>query len=270
MTPGPVTPVLVSGLPGAMAAEVATLVAESDNLRLAGVGLTSERHAGPTRSFGNETLRLTTMRGCSAEDLPAGAIAVDYSTPAVALPNIGWFAERGVPMVIGTTGFDRAEAARIVTDAGGLAVIAPNMAVPIVLAQAAARFLAEAFPGALAGSELAVRESHQSTKRDTSGTAKALVAAAQALGFDFSVGEVESVRDTRRQRDELAVPEEHLAGHALHRYDARCADGTVQLVLEHNVYGRRVYAEGTLKAARFLAARGGSSGVFTMEDVLRG
>lgn len=264
------TPILISGLPGAMAAETAALVAEQPDLALASVGLTSAKHAGGTRSFGDQTVRLIERERLGVDELPAGVIAIDYSTPDAALANIEKLATIGVPMVVGTTGFDRNEAVRIVQSAGGLAVIAPNMAVPIVLLQAAGRFLAEEFPGALQGSDLSVRESHQQGKRDTSGTAKALVAAAQALGFDFGVDQIESVRDPHRQRDELGVPESHLAGHALHRYDARCAAGTVQLVLEHNVLGRRVYAEGTLKAARFLAARGGSSGVFTMEDVLRG
>ncbi|MEO1496925.1 MAG: dihydrodipicolinate reductase C-terminal domain-containing protein [Planctomycetota bacterium] len=264
------TTVLVSGLPGAMAAEVATLVSQQSDLSLAGVGLTSEKHAGGTLSFGEQTVRLVEPARLGADDLPPDAVAVDYSTPDAALDNVRWFAERSLPMVIGTTGFGTDEAKSIVDRHNGLAVIAPNMAVPIVLLQAAARFLAEQFPGALAGGELSIRESHQAGKRDTSGTAKALVVAAQALGFDYDVGQIESVRDPQTQRGELGVPDEHLAGHALHQYDARLADGTVQLVLEHNVLGRRVYAEGTLKAARFLASRGGSSGVFDMEDVLRG
>lgn len=263
------TTILISGLPGAMAAEVAALVAEQSDLSLAEVGLTSDKHAGATRAFGDRSVRLIEREKLATQTLPAGAVAVDYSTPDAALDNIEALASLGVPMVVGTTGFDAERARRLVADAGGLAVIAPNMAVPIVLLQAAARHLAEEFPAALAGSELTVRESHQQGKRDTSGTAKALIAAAQALGIDFPVEQIESVRDPQRQRSELGVPEEHLGGHAMHRYDARCAAGTVQLVLEHNVLGRRVYAEGTLKAVRFLASRGGS-GVFTMEDVLRG
>ena len=85
--------------------------------------------------------------------------------------------------------------------------------------------------------------------------------------------EIDKVRDPVRQRDELGVPPEHLAGHALHRYEIRAAGGTVEIVLEHNVLGRRVYAEGTLAALRFLRRRvdAGSRGeVFGMDDVLRG
>ncbi|TWT46633.1 dihydrodipicolinate reductase C-terminal domain-containing protein [Botrimarina hoheduenensis] len=267
------TPILISGLPGAMALETARLVAESADLALTPFALTSAKHDSESLLIGAEKLRLVECKHVAPADLSADVVAVDYSTPEAALENLAWFVRQGLPVVVGTTGFDREEAIRLVREAGGLAVIAPNMAIPIVLLQAAARYLAETFPGALAGAELTIRESHQAHKRDTSGTAKALVAAAQTLGFGFTVEQIESIRDPARQSNELGVPDEHLDGHALHRYDARCAGGTVQLVLEHNVLGRRVYAEGTLRAIRFLIARRKADvrgQVFCMEDVLRG
>ncbi len=41
------------------------------------------------------------------------------------------------------------------------------------------------FPGAFTGYTLDVTESHQKTKADTSGTAKAVVASMQKLGLEF-------------------------------------------------------------------------------------
>lgn len=46
--------------------------------------------------------------------------------------------------------------------------------------------MAQQFPGAFSGYNLAVTESHQRTKADTSGTAKAVVGSLQRLGLDFS------------------------------------------------------------------------------------
>ena len=43
-------------------------------------------------------------------------------------------------------------------------------------------FMADNFPGAFAGYRLQVTESHQRTKADTSGTAKAIVACFDKLG----------------------------------------------------------------------------------------
>ena len=46
--------------------------------------------------------------------------------------------------------------------------------------------MAQEFPGAFSGYNLSVTESHQRTKADTSGTAKAVVGSLQRLGLDFS------------------------------------------------------------------------------------
>ncbi|QDV72826.1 dihydrodipicolinate reductase C-terminal domain-containing protein [Botrimarina mediterranea] len=267
------TPIFMAGLPGKMAAETAALVAASDDFELFDIGLSSPVHEGKTIAIGDRKIGLVASDSLAAVALPADTLAVDYTTPDAALDNVRWYVENDVPFVMGTTSFDLDEAKRLVAASGVSAVIAPNMAVPIVLMQAAARWLAAEFPGALAGAELKVVESHQANKRDTSGTAKALVASANGLGVPFPVDDIEKVRDPARQQSEVGVPAEHLAGHAFHRYELSAAAGTVQLVLEHNVLGRRVYAEGTLAALRFLQQRlaAGSRGeVLTMEDVLRG
>ena len=101
-----------------------------------------------------------------------------------------------------------------------------------------------------------MRESHQQAKRDTSGTARALVRSFRQLGIDVDEGRIEALRDPERQRAELGVPAEYLDAHAYHRYQLDAAGGSVRLALEHNVVGRRVYAEGTLLAVRFLRERG--------------
>lgn len=267
------TPVLIAGLPGKMAEEVARLVADSQEFELLDEALTEPARHGERLEIEGREVALVGSDHRDEVEWPEGTIAVDFTTPDAALGNAQWYAERGLPFVMGTTGYD-AEAARCAVAGSSIsAVIAPNMAAPIVMLQAALDYLAREYPGACAGSTLSVRESHQAGKRDTSGTAKAVVASFQRLGLDFGVDAIRKVRDPETQRAELGVPEEHLAGHALHRYDLRAANDTVQIVLEHNVHGRRVYAEGTLLAIRFLKSRMSESSrgeVFTMHDVLRG
>ena len=56
----------------------------------------------------------------------------------------------------------------------------------VVAFQATMELMAEQFPGAFSGYKLEVVESHQRTKVDTSGTAKAVVASFQKLGLDFT------------------------------------------------------------------------------------
>lgn len=271
------TRLLIAGLPGKMALETALLIEESDRFELLSQAITSPARHGETCQVGGQTL---TLVGCDRRDELAGlsdtaddVMAIDYSTPDAALANAAWYAERGIPFVMGTTGYDADEVKSLLAQSSISAVVAPNMAAPIVMMQAAMRWLSAEFPGACAESQLTVRESHQQGKRDTSGTAKALVASFQQLGVPFEIDQIDKVREPERQCNEVGVPEEHLSGHAFHRYDLSAAEGTVNLALEHNVVGRRVYAEGTLLAVRFLSAKlkAGSQGeLFSMEDVLRG
>lgn len=53
--------------------------------------------------------------------------------------------------------------------------------------QATLELMAQNFPGAFSGYQLSVKESHQRTKVDTSGTAKEIVKSFQKLGTPFEV-----------------------------------------------------------------------------------
>lgn len=61
--------------------------------------------------------------------------------------------------------------------------------------------------GAFKGYKLTVTESHQSSKVDTSGTAKAIVESFNELGCAFDISEVELVRDVPTQVGRMGVPE---------------------------------------------------------------
>ncbi|CAM9755781.1 unnamed protein product [Discosporangium mesarthrocarpum] len=186
---------------------------------------------------------------------------------------------------MGTTGGDRrgnkesdggarrGEALMSVTEKGGrYAVIAPNMGKQIVALQTAIDVMAKEFPKSFSGYKLEITESHQSTKADTSGTAKALAADFAALtGEDYDMDSITKIRDREGQLA-FGVPEEHLSGHAFHTYSLKSDDGTVEFQFRHNVGGRRMYAEGTADAVAFLAARakeGAEKRIYSMLDVLR-
>ncbi len=264
------TGLLLCGYPGRMALEVEGLCSDAAWLGRF-VILPIALGSGRTRGTGRMVLSPTERDGGELRARCAGAVAVDFSTPASALENLRFLVGAGFPTVMGTTGFDRGEAARIVGTSDVCAVVAPNMAAPIVLAQAALSHLAAKFPGALHGMRLSVRESHQAGKRDTSGTAIALSERMRGLGLALE-DPIQSVRDPGEQL-RLGVPAEHLAGHGWHWFVARDAQGTTELRLETRICGRRVYAEGALLAAEFLArkrASGERGRVYSMEDVLEG
>lgn len=184
-------------------------------------------------------------------------LVIDFTHPSAVNSNANFYAKNDMPFVMGTTGGDREQLMKDMEDAKAFAVIAPNMGKQIVALQAGLEDLANKFPAAFAGYKMTVKESHQKTKADTSGTAKAIVESLKQLSNDdgFSVADdIEMVRDDKESM-EFGVPEEYLNGHAFHTYTFTSPDGTVQFQLQHNVVGRTVYAEGTADAVKFLAAK---------------
>lgn len=270
--------VMVNGVPGNMAAATAEEVVRR------GLVLADEALTGPgvsTSHFEADGSRVALSApddhvAClerMKEKYPR-LIIVDYTHPSAANPNVENYARAGLSFVIGTTGGDVDAMRRAVENSRSVyAVIAPNMGKQIVAFQAMMDMMAKEFPGAFKGYKMTVKESHQSTKADTSGTAKAVVSSFAKLGLDFKVDEIEKVRDPSRSISEMHVPEEHIsAGHAFHTYHLTSPDGSVDFEFQHNVCGRRVYAAGTVDAVQFLdrqKERRDSTRLFDMIDILR-
>jgi 4-hydroxy-tetrahydrodipicolinate reductase len=182
-------------------------------------------------------------------------LAIDYTHPSAVNENAKFYVKNKIPFVMGTTGGDRG--ALLDDVEGNFAVIAPNMGKQIVAMQSALEELAKKFPAAFEGYELKVKESHQKTKADTSGTAKAVIESLKVLtkNEEFEADrDVDMVRDDQESVD-FGVPRDALLGHAFHTYTLTSPDGSVEFQLQHNVVGRTVYAEGTADAVKFLAKK---------------
>lgn len=214
--------------------------------------------------------KLAGLRTAMKED--ALLLAIDYTHPSAVNANAQFYVQHDIPFVMGTTGGDRDQLMK--DTEGHFCVIAPNMGKQIVAMQAALEKLAEDFPGAFENYKLKVVESHQVTKADTSGTAKAVIDSICKLSADdkYTYDDIEMIRD-EEQAVAFGVPQDAMKGHAFHTYTLTSPDGSVQFQLQHNVAGRTVYAEGTADAAKFLAqtirSNPDDARVYTMIDVLR-
>jgi 4-hydroxy-tetrahydrodipicolinate reductase len=199
-------------------------------------------------------------------------ICIDFSHPAAVNQNARLYCNHGLPFVMGTTGGDRAQLIETVNSSTVSAVIAPNMAKQIVGFQAMMAYAADQFPNLFKGYRLTIRESHQSGKADTSGTAKAMVGYFNRMGITFSEDQIQKERDPERQSNLWGIPPQFISGHGWHTYTLVSADDTVRFEFTHNINGREVYAEGTLDAVAFLARRiahGVKGQVYSMIDVLQ-
>lgn len=277
---GPRLAVMVNGLPGRMAAATAeevvhrghTLVGEV----MTGAGMDASYAVTPehvVRLCGPDDHDACLQRVSKAYD---NIMIVDYTHPTAANANVSRYARAGLSFVIGTTGGVVEDMMQAVNDVDDVyAVIAPNMGKQIVAFQAMMRQMADQFPTVFQGYTLSVTESHQATKADTSGTAKAVVKSISDMGVQpFEVGDIDKVRTVDRSVADMGVPEEFVTkGHAYHTYRLTSQDGSVNFEYQHNVCGRRVYAEGTVDAVQFLAAikRSGKQDkrIYDMIDVLR-
>ncbi len=270
--------VMVNGLPGNMATNVANHVLDDDRFALIPFSLT-----GPEiteKEYKISTLQIRLVHPSERQDIineikkkEGSFISIDYTHPSAVNSNAEFFCSNSLPFVMGTTGGDRKKLAETVFSSGICAIIAPNMAKQIVGFQAMMEFAAETFPDLFRGYSLTVKESHQKGKADTSGTAKAIAGYFNKLGIPFAEHDILMERDPERQKNVWGIPSEFIKGHGWHTYTLVSEDKTVKFEFSHNVNGRDIYAKGTLDAIFFLGSkiREGEKGkVFSMIDVLKG
>ncbi len=269
---------MVNGLPGNMAAITAKHILIEDRFELIPFSLTGPE-IEDTRFFIDSTdvlLIQPEKREQAMADIQQNEksfIIVDYTHPAAANGNAGFYCKQGIPFVMGTTGGDRKFMGKIVRSSSISAVIAPNMAKQIVGFQAMIKWCSDTFPNLFRGYSLEIRESHQSGKADTSGTAKSMIRYFNNLGIPFSETEIIRLRDPGEQKEVLGVPGKYLDGHGWHTYRLTSNDKTVLFEFTHNINGRDIYAAGTLDAVSFLSEKmqeGRQGEIYSMIDVLRG
>jgi len=202
-----------------------------------------------------------------ARGLAGADVLIDFTRPEGTLAHLERCRELGVKAVIGTTGFDDAGKARIAEFAQNIAIMmAPNMSVGVnvvlQLLDTAARALRE-------GYDIEIIEAHHRHKVDApSGTAlKMGEVVATALGRDLKDCAVYAREGVTGERDPSTI------GFATVRGGDIVGDHTVlfagtgeRIEITHRSNSRATYAQGSLRAARFLAGK--ASGLYDMNDVL--
>lgn len=177
-------------------------------------------------------------------------VLIDFSLPDALATVLSAANRHRLPLVCGVSGLDERQMAEIRKTAESVAVVYDrNMSAGIAVLENAVRLAAAALGPEF---EVQVHETHHVHKIDApSGTALKLgEAIADTLGVDPGSIHYESER-----RGE--VPGDHTV---------ILASGTERLSLHHSVTTRDVFADGALRAARWIAGR--PAGLYSMQDVL--
>ena len=204
-------------------------------------------------------------------DLQAGLahsqVLIDFTRPEGTLAHLKVCRALGVAMVIGTTGFTEAQKAEITEAAQDIAIMmAPNMSVGVNVTLKLLEMAAKALS---TGYDIEIVEAHHRHKVDApSGTAlKMGEVIADALGRDLKDCAVYAREGVTGERDPSSI------GFATIRGGDIVGDHTVlfagigeRIEISHKSSSRATYAQGSLRAVRFLA--GQKSGLFDMFDVL--
>ena len=261
--------IAIAGASGRMGQMLIEAIASADDCQLAGaldvpgspaIGLDAGAFSG----------RLSGV--LIAADLHIGLqqadVLIDFTRPEGTMAHLAVCRELGVKLVIGTTGFSDAQKAEIAAAAQDIAIVmAPNMSVGVNVTLKLLQMAAQAMP---TGYDIEIIEAHHRHKVDApSGTAlKMGEVIAQALGRDLKDCAVYAREGVTGERDPSSI------GFATIRGGDIVGDHTVlfagtgeRIEITHKSSSRATYAQGSLRAARFLAAQ--PSGLFDMFDVLK-
>jgi len=262
--------VAVAGASGRMGRMLIEAVSAADDMRLAGA--VDVVHAPAIGQDASAFLGLSSGVLINADlrsGLAGAQVLIDFTRPEGTLAHLDVCRELGINAVIGTTGFTDAQKAQIAEHARHIAVVmSPNMSVGVnivlKLLDVAARALNE-------GYDIEIIEAHHRHKVDApSGTALQLgEVVAAALGRDLKQCAVYGREGVTGERDPSTI------GFATVRGGDIVGDHTVlfagigeRIEITHKASSRATFAQGALRAARFLAGHGHGRGLYSMNDVL--
>ena len=207
------------------------------------------------------------IRADIRQGLKNAAVLIDFTRPEGTMAHLAVCRELGVNLVIGTTGFSDAQKAEIAAAGKDIAIVmAPNMSVGV---NVTLKLLEMAAKAMATGYDIEIIEAHHRHKVDSpSGTAlKMGEVIATALGRDLKDCAVYARDGVTGERDPSTIGFASIRGGDIVGDHTVLFAGTGERIeITHKSSSRATYAEGSLRAARFL--EGKTTGLFDMFDVL--
>lgn len=194
-------------------------------------------------------------------------VIIDFTNPVSTVEHLKIATQKGKGMVIGTTGLEESQILELKKSSSVIPIVfSPNMSIGVnllfKLVKDAAKILGDDY-------EVEIIEAHHNHKKDSpSGTALKLgKIIAEGLNRDFKKVAVYGRKGTgdARKKEEIGILAVR-AGDIIGEHTVMfCAEGE-RLELIHRAHNRFTFAQGSVRAARFIA--GASPGLYEMKDVL--
>ena len=264
--------IVIAGAGGRMGRTLVKAISEQKGLVLAG----ALEHAGSAYLGADSGV----VAGLPANGIPVrsdetdlplvldGAdVVIDFSSPAGSVRLAGVAAERGVAMVIGTTGFSAQDAVALTAAAKATAVVkSGNMSLGVNLLAALTRRVAATLDETF---DIEILEMHHNKKVDApSGTALLLgEAAAEGRGRDLDEWSERGRDGQTGARKPGTIGFASLRGGSVVGEHAVIFAGPAERIeLVHKAEDRMIFAHGALVAARWVKGR--APALYSMADVL--
>ncbi len=256
------TKIAIAGCGGRMGKVLLDCVAQADDLELHA----ALEHGG-SELLGNVVVGNIKITADVESALQGADVLIDFTRPEGTLRHLEICRRHGVNMVVGTTGLDAQQKAKLGAGAQDIGIVfAPNMSVGVNLVfkllETASRVLSE-------GYDIEIIEAHHRHKVDApSGTALGMgEVVARTLGRDLKQCAVYGREGVTGERDPSTI------GFATVRGGDIVGDHTVlyagtgeRIEINHKASSRATFALGALRAARFLQHN--PYGLYDMQDVL--
>ena len=260
--------VIVAGASGRMGRMLVRAVSEAEGARLVGA---SERPDSELIGHdAGELAGIGTLGVAVADDISSCAeadVLIDFTAPVATLAHAGFVAERGMAMVIGTTGLSSDQLQELKDALSGSAVVmAANYSVGVNLAlnliRQAAAVLGEDY-------DAEIFEAHHRYKVDApSGTALAMgEALASGRGVELDQAAVYAREGITGERQAGSIGFSVVrGGNIVGEHKAMFIADEERIEINHIASDRMVFARGAVRAAGWLT--GQAAGMYDMQDVL--
>lgn len=246
--------VLINGCNGKMGQELANLVKIDNDCVLVG-GLDKEQ-------TGEFTFPVYTDYNNIIEEAD---VIIDFSVPVATMNVLEYAKQKHIPIVIATTGFSSEQEAEILKSSKEIPIFkSANMSLDINLMCRIVANLAQI----LKGNDIEIIETHHNRKIDSpSGTAMLLAdsinkALNNSMSYEFNRHD----KHEKRSKNEIGISSVR-GGNIVGEHSVIFFSENESFEIKHTAYSRSLFADGALKAAKFMVNGKFFNGLYDMNDI---